>query len=170
MKNKKLKKWFKRCLIVVGVTSICFLVLWSINYYIDKKYKEEITVAEIDTSNISNKIDEEKISEVDTKALKSFYKNTIDEMLLKDENGENINNKNVVYSPINLYMATSILSECCGDNSKKQLLDLLNEKDTDRLREFSKNIYESNNRYKWITYVYRSCKCSQLVEFSSKER
>lgn len=51
-------------------------------------------------------------------ALDSFIRNTASEILCQNER------KNLVYSPINLYMALSMLSEVTAGNSRAQLLAL----------------------------------------------
>ncbi len=67
-----------------------------------------------------------------------FYTSTIREFL-SESNGEN-----VVYSPINVYMALSMLSEVTDGNSRKQLLDLIGVDDIETLRKEANAIWKAN--------------------------
>lgn len=52
--------------------------------------------------------------------------------------------KNVAYSPLNIYMATSMLAEVTGGISRDQVLELLEIRDLDYLRKNSKKIFLDN--------------------------
>jgi len=67
-----------------------------------------------------------------------FYTSTIREFL-SDSDGEN-----VVYSPVNVYMALSMLSEVTDGNSRKQLLDLIGVDDIETLRNEANAIWKAN--------------------------
>jgi len=58
---------------------------------------------------------------------------------LKAENGENI-----IYSPINLYMALGMLSEITDGNSRQQILDVLSVEDTPSLQKKIKSMWNAN--------------------------
>lgn len=58
---------------------------------------------------------------------------------LKAENGENI-----IYSPMNLYMALGMLSEITDGNSRQQILDVLNVEDTLSLQKKINGMWNAN--------------------------
>ena len=55
----------------------------------------------------------------------------------------NSENKNLVYSPVNVYMALGMLAETASGNSRDQLLDLFLENDICSLRSSAKNLWNS---------------------------
>ncbi len=70
--------------------------------------------------------------------LYDFYEPVIQQFLV-GEDGENR-----VFSPLNIYMGLAMLAEITDGNGRQQILDLLNEKDIDSLREKTKILWEAN--------------------------
>jgi serine protease inhibitor len=70
--------------------------------------------------------------------LYSFYQTTMQEFLV---NGENINR---IYSPLNLYMALSMLTELTDGESRKQILNLLDAPDLSAVRERAEGLWTAN--------------------------
>lgn len=70
-------------------------------------------------------------------ALNGFYSQTITEAL-SDSNGEN-----VVFSPLNIYMALSLIAETTDGNSRKQILDLIGVENIEALRRQSNDVWNS---------------------------
>lgn len=54
--------------------------------------------------------------------------------------------ENAVVSPVNIYMAMSLLAECTGGTSRRQILDVLGVSGMEELREQSKRIWIQNSR------------------------
>lgn len=52
--------------------------------------------------------------------------------------------KNMIYSPINIYMALSVLSEITQGESRQQILNLLGENSIDDLRSSAKSLWNAN--------------------------
>lgn len=71
------------------------------------------------------------------KGLTDFFKDTIGQ-ILSDSSGEN-----QTYSPINLYMALSVLAEMAAGSSQEQLLDLLGVSDLALLGEQTNRIWNA---------------------------
>lgn len=76
---------------------------------------------------------------------KSGYKNFAADfshtILLETEDEKSGCNR--VYSPVSVYMAVSMLAECCEDQSLAELLDLLGVSDKDELRKINRELFES---------------------------
>lgn len=70
--------------------------------------------------------------------IKEFLKNSIPEMLL-NKKGEN-----AVYSPLNVYMALSILAEITDGESREQILSVLGAKNIESLRNDAKALWNQN--------------------------
>lgn len=70
--------------------------------------------------------------------INTFFKKSIP-VFLSDSN-----DKNALYSPVNVYMALSMLAETTGGNSQKQVLDLLGVDSMAKLRADAKTVWESN--------------------------
>jgi len=70
--------------------------------------------------------------------LNPFLKKSIPQFL-SGKDGEN-----VVYSPINVYMALSMLSEICGGESRAQLLSLLGADSIEALRRDAVSVWNAN--------------------------
>ena len=70
--------------------------------------------------------------------LSPFIQKTISEFL-KDSK-----NENKIYSPINIYMALSMVAEISDGNSRQQVLDLLNANSIDDLRSQAHSIWNAN--------------------------
>ena len=58
----------------------------------------------------------------------------------------NAGTENRVYSPLNVYMALSMLAETAGGNSREQLLDLLGAESVESLRAFAGALWRDNYR------------------------
>lgn len=71
-------------------------------------------------------------------SLKDFYTESIGQILSGAE-GEN-----KVYSPLNVYMALSMLAETTGGESRQQILDLLGHDDIAALRKQAHTIWQAN--------------------------
>jgi len=56
----------------------------------------------------------------------------------------NSNGKNLLYSPVNVYMALCLLAESTNGNSRQQILEVLGVKDIDALREEANAIWNAN--------------------------
>ena len=80
--------------------------------------------------------------------LSSFLNSSIPEFL------SNAGNENLVYSPLNVYMALSMLAEVTDGQSRQQILDLLGYKDINALRKEANYIwnacYNDDGTYKSI--------------------
>jgi len=70
--------------------------------------------------------------------LYSFYRTTIQEFLVSEEN------INRIYSPLNLYIALSMLTELTDDNSRTQILNLLDASDLSEVRERAAALWMAN--------------------------
>lgn len=77
--------------------------------------------------------------------LQSYFRKTIEEFL-SDNEGENL-----VYSPLNVYMALSMLAETTQGDSRQQILDLLGAKDIEALRTQAHAIWNANHQDDGIT-------------------
>lgn len=84
------------------------------------------------------KIQPEQSAEVIYKGYKEFLKKANQTMLTKAED------KNFVYSPLNIYMATSMLAELADGNTEKQIFDLLNTSSIEEIRANAKDIWKDN--------------------------
>ena len=69
--------------------------------------------------------------------LSAFYDKLYEELLDGNESG--------VVSPVNIYMALSLLAECTDGTSRKQILDVLGVENIEQLREQSKLIWLNNS-------------------------
>ncbi len=71
-----------------------------------------------------NRLEEDQVEK-----LEDFFAESIREFM-SDSQGEN-----VVYSPLNVYMALGMLAEVSDGNSRQQILDLLNAESIEALRQ-----------------------------------
>ncbi|MGN1014256.1 MAG: serpin family protein [Butyricicoccus sp.] len=71
--------------------------------------------------------------------LSGFASSTIRQILTNEEQKD----RNIVYSPANLYMALTMLTECAEGNTRQQLLDLLGTEDTQIIQEQTDLIWKS---------------------------
>lgn len=130
MKNNRLLKTIVISLCGVAViVSSAFLVL--------KKKDNEVKEKETDEKIQSS----EYCSNVNINLLKGFYSNTVYEMLSNES-------ENTLYSPVNLYMVSSMLAECTKSGSRDQLLNMIGCKDIYKIREQAKYIYNTNYKDK----------------------
>lgn len=70
-------------------------------------------------------------------SLNGFYSKTITEALA------NNGGENVVFSPLNVYMALSLIAETTDGNSRKQILDLIGVENIGALRKQSNDVWNS---------------------------
>lgn len=84
------------------------------------------------------KIEISRDPEVVYKGFKEFLKKANEVMFAEAKD------KNMVYSPLNIYMATSMLAELADGNTEKQILELLNESSIEEIRENAKDIWKDN--------------------------
>lgn len=70
--------------------------------------------------------------------LTSFYKKSMQEFL------SGAGTENIVYSPLNLYMALAMLAEITDGESREQILSLLATKDIEQLRKDVVSVWNSN--------------------------
>ncbi len=70
--------------------------------------------------------------------LDEFFKATASEFLKDNDNG------NLVYSPLNVYMALAMLAETTEGETRQQILDLLNAEDIDSLRTQAHAVWNAN--------------------------
>ncbi len=73
-------------------------------------------------------------------AVDEFVKNTAAEFLTGSDED------NIIYSPINVYFALSMLAETAAGDSREQILSLLGNSDIEALRRAVKVIWEANYR------------------------
>ena len=73
-------------------------------------------------------------------ALKDFYAATVPEFL------GNSGGENLVYSPLNVWLALAMLAETTDGNSRQQILDLLGVSDVDALRDLANRLWNSAYR------------------------
>lgn len=79
-----------------------------------------------------------RLSENYVDALYPFYKTTMNQFLVSETH------ENRVYSPLNLYIALSMLAESTDKESRSQILSLLNADNIDVLRESIPALWEAN--------------------------
>lgn len=72
-------------------------------------------------------------------SLTEFYLKTTSEFLLSGKEGEN-----TLYSPLNVYMALSMLAETTSGETREQILGLLSSPDMDTLRKQVNSLFISN--------------------------
>ncbi|MGX8716300.1 MAG: serpin family protein, partial [Lachnospiraceae bacterium] len=87
---------------------------------------------------ISNNEARQAISDETINKLYDYYKKTVP-YILQYKEGENI-----LYSPVNVYMALGMLGEITAGETRQQILDLLGEKDIESLRESVGQIWNSS--------------------------
>ena len=73
-----------------------------------------------------------------SKSLAAFYDKLYQKLLDGDKSG--------AVSPVNIYMALSLLAECTDGNSRKEILDVLGVSGIEQLRQQSKLIWLYNNQ------------------------
>ena len=72
-----------------------------------------------------------------TEALEEYTKRTADRILKENGSG------NTVYSPVNLYLALSMLAETAGNDSRKELTELLGVSDIEEVRTLSNALWRN---------------------------
>ena len=77
------------------------------------------------------------------KLLAASYDGKLDHYLsLSAEYLKGMEGKNVLCSPINIYFALAMLAECCGGNSRTEILNVLGAADIEELRTVTKALWE----------------------------
>ena len=71
------------------------------------------------------------------KELETYYSRIMEKLIISEE-------ENTVCSPINTYIAFSMLAEITDGNTRKQILDVLNARDIESLRENVSLLWKSN--------------------------
>ncbi len=74
----------------------------------------------------------------DVSALQTFFRDST-AVFLADADGQN-----KVYSPLNVYMALSMLAQLAGGESREQILNLLGSGDIDALRKQANDVWNAN--------------------------
>ncbi len=69
-----------------------------------------------------------------------YYSSIMAELLVPDEGSD----KNTVCSPLNIYLALSMLAEASEGNTRQQILDMLGASDIESLRSGVKSLWDSN--------------------------
>lgn len=77
--------------------------------------------------------------------LENYFKKTVEEFL-SDSDG-----RNVMYSPLNVYMALAMVAETAQGDSRQQILDLLEAEDIESLRTQAHAIWNANHQDDGIT-------------------
>ena len=77
-----------------------------------------------------------QLPEADGKALELFSRNSIRQFLAGTEN------ENLVYSPVNLYLALAMLAETTAGKTRQQILTALGTENMDELRTHAGNIWK----------------------------
>ncbi len=84
---------------------------------------------EFDEARLGNRLDIKNYSSFLTTSTKIFFKG---------------NKDNLVYSPVNVYLALSMLAETTGNNSRAQILDLLGTDSIESIRNNANKLWLSN--------------------------
>ncbi len=84
---------------------------------------------ESDEARLKNRLDVSNYSSFLTTSTKNFFKG---------------NKDNLVYSPVNVYLALSMLAETTGNNTRSQILDLLGTDSVEALRNNANKLWLSN--------------------------
>ena len=87
-------------------------------------------------------LERKKLIDGRERSLDSFIYSTAPAFMANDE----VKSKNVIYSPVNVFMALSLLSESTGGSSRQQLLRLTGMKDIETLRKTADAIWNSSYR------------------------
>lgn len=101
---------------------------------------------------------------LETGSLGEFYKNTCETFLTDG------NEKNRVYSPVNVYMALSMLAEITDGESRAQILELAGAESIEALRQQAGNIWKANYRNDGATtsVLANSIWLDSAAEFNSE--
>lgn len=118
-------------------------------YYLSEAvYPERVINPNIDDSYLDAWYDErrERWNYYDAgDNLDEFFIKTIEEFL-KNSDGENL-----VYSPLNVYMALAMIAETTEGDSRQQILDLLGAEDIEALRTQANSIWQANYQDDGVT-------------------
>ena len=156
-RKKRLRKWHIPA--VAAVLALCFFlgsVLWPdgatlgmvANAAYLAEYPERVRAVDygaIGYDKASEALRKERLelrlsADFDRSGLDGFTKALTQQLL-----GEN-ESQNRVFSPINVYMALSVLAETAGADSRQQILDILGESSIDTLRGRANSLW--NNVYR----------------------
>ena len=141
--------------------------------------KEAVYPTQVHYPNYGGKYDDQYIKALDawrqdhidrqknyniTADLNPFLKKSIPQFL-SGKDGENI-----VYSPINVYMALSMLSEICGGESRSQLLSLLGADSIEALRHDATSVWNANysNDGRYTSILASSLWLNQNINFKKQ--
>ena len=72
-------------------------------------------------------------------SMEAFYRQALGTLLLPGDDGEN-----KVVSPLNIYLALSLLAESTQGESQQQILDLLGRANADEMRQQAKLLWNAN--------------------------
>ncbi|MBR3971665.1 MAG: hypothetical protein IKJ83_02105 [Ruminococcus sp.] len=111
-------------------------------------YPERVINPNIDHTNLEEWHEERRTRRENFGAgdnLDEFFVKTIDEFL-KDSKGENI-----VYSPLNVYMALAMIAETTEGDSRQQILDLIGAEDIESLRTQANAMWNANYQDDGVT-------------------
>ncbi len=92
---------------------------------------------------------------VKSEAYNGFVSNITSSIMLYDTE----ENPNPVYSPMSVYMALSMATECADGTTQQELLELLNVENTDDLADINQSLFNSTNFDAFDEY----CKLSNSV-------
>ncbi len=81
---------------------------------------------------------ENRLKNTQIENLEDFFAESIQEFM-SDSQGENI-----VYSPVNVYMALGMLAEVSDGSSRQQILDLLNTESIEAIRQQAKEVWNAH--------------------------
>lgn len=104
-------------------------LLNSINPNWDKFSDDLDKWHELDEARLGNRLDVKNYSSFLITSTKNFFKG---------------NKENLVYSPLNVYLALSMLAETTGSNTRAQILDLLGTDSVEALRNNANKLWLSN--------------------------
>ena len=79
-----------------------------------------------------------EISKDTVKKLYEYYQKTLPYMLNHEQG------KNILYSPVNVYLALAMLCEITDGETRQQVMEILGEKDIESLRKTVKDVWETS--------------------------
>lgn len=130
-----------------------------------KETKEDTNVNFIKASRISSPTDDEmeRYMNVFYEKHKDFYKNTMREFLGGADS-------NVIYSPVNVYIALGMLTRCVDGDAQLELLNLLGDDSIDDVKENVKFLFEylSVDEDRYMTTLANSIWLNSNVEFKEE--
>ena len=128
-----IKKRKPQFLYAIAAAAAVFILIFSIILPISPNASAVAVAKYPGTTDLQYRIQAEPIEP----ALLQSFVNRSSAVLLADDHN------NVVYSPLNLYNALSMLAECTGGNSRDQLLTLLDAENMSSLRQNTSALWKS---------------------------